>query len=157
MENQSELEHNSFEKKDELLLSKEAIRFLGKAANWSYIISIIGFIYVGLVILMAFVNIRVFASLVGSITGSTSGALVAYPIVFYFIVLAVGFIPLFYLFRFSVLAKKAVKGLDSALLTDAFIKMNSHYKFIGIFLLIVIFLQLLIGIPALFMAINMFG
>jgi len=96
MENQSELEHNSFEKKDELLLSKEAIRFLGKAANWSYIISIIGFIYVGLVILMAFVNIRVFASLVGSITGSTSGALVAYPIVFYFIVLAVGFIPLFY-------------------------------------------------------------
>ena len=157
MKNQSETEHNSFEKADELNLSKEAIQLLRKTANWSYIISIIGFVYIGLVTLMIFLNLRMFVKLVTLLTGSTSGGLVTYPIAFYFILLTLGFIPLFYLFRFSVFAKKAVKNLDVALLTDAFKKLKSHYKFVAIFLLIVISAQIMIGIPALFMVLSMFG
>lgn len=148
---------NSLDKNDALTLTKEAIQFLGKAANWSFIISIVGFFYIALIFIMAFVNIRLFASFVNPISGSSSGGLLAYPVYLYIIILTIICIPIFYLFRFSVITKKAIKETDTALLTEAFIKLNSYNKFIAILLLIVVLLQLIVGIPALFMTMRILG
>jgi hypothetical protein len=166
MEEQQDASHSSsFERPKELLLTKNAIADLHQAAKWSYVISLIGFIYFGLVILFSlglFVSFSRglmdgFLSLVSPFATSSSGSLIAYPIIIYTIFSAIGLIPFLYLYRFSVRTKAAISNLDSLVLSEAFESLKSHYRFVAILLLLVITIQLLVALPAIFMAISLFS
>jgi len=140
MEEKSEFE------KFELQLDSAAKDFLKETAKWAYFLSILGFIGLGFLVLIA-----IFAGAIFSTIGSTMPGMGAYGASFgaamtfvYLLMAALYFFPVYYLFKFSSNAKKAFRDNDSESLTNSLGYLKSHYKFIGILMVI------LLGFYALF-------
>lgn len=136
------MEENSVFEKFELQLDSTAKDFIKEIAKWAYFLSILGFIGIGLLLIIA-----VFAGTLFSAMGSTMPGMGAYGSSFgaamgaiYFLLAAFYFFPVYYLFKFSSNAKKAFRDNDSETLTASFGYLKSHYKFIGI--LMVVFLAM---------------
>jgi hypothetical protein len=61
----------------------------------------------------------------------------------YLIIAGVYFIPIFFLYQFGVKTKYAIDNNDTDLLTFGLKKLKSHYKFIGIVMIIMFGLNIL--------------
>jgi len=145
-------EISAFEK-FELQLDSTAKDFLKETAKWAYFLSIIGFIGIGFLLLFA-----IFAGTIFSTMGSSMPGMGAYGSSFgaaigavYFVMAALYFFPVYYLFKFSSNAKKAFRDNDSVALTESFGYLKSHYKFFGILMII------LLAIYALFFVFAILG
>ncbi|AXB55320.1 DUF5362 family protein [Flavobacterium fluviale] len=144
-------EISAFEK-FELQLDSTAKDFLKETAKWAYFLSIIGFIGIGFLLLIAVFAGTIFSALgtmqgmggMGASFGAAMGAA-------YFLMAALYFFPVYYLFKFSSNAKKAFRDNDSAALTESFGYLKSHYKFFGILMII------LLSIYALFFVFAILG
>lgn len=119
---------------NDLSLTTGAKIFLKESASWTKFISIVGFVFLGLIVLIA-----LFA---GSIMGSAfeeagmpmaGGAFIT---VIYLLIVVLYFFPIYYLFQFSSKMKAALQNQSSELLEQAFSNLKSHYKFMGILLII---------------------
>jgi hypothetical protein len=145
------MEESSVFEKFELHLDQSAKEFLQEVAKWAYILSIVGFIGIGLMVLLA-LFVGVFFSAVGSampgMGGMAGGAAGAMMGLFYALFAAIYFFPVYYLNKFAVNLKRAFRENDSEALTNSFEYLKSHYKFIGIFTLAIIILYFVIFIFA---------
>lgn len=113
---------------DDLHISRQSESFLKETAKWARFLSILGFIGIGLIVLLAFF-IGAFMNMMGG------GSLPFPPAIFsflYLLVAALYFFPVLYLFRFANYTRQALRTGDQATLDDAFSNIKSHYKFIGI-------------------------
>lgn len=132
-------------------LSDQAKKYLLEASKWANFIAIVGFIAIGLLIIMSFSIGTIMASLPEGSLGGISPTFFSF---FYLIVAGVYFIPVFFLFQFGQKTKQALIEDDHNLLTFALKKLKSHYKFIGIIFIVCIalyfFLILLGAFGALF-------
>lgn len=142
------MEYNSPFDSFELQVSAAARDYLRTAAKWAMFLAIIGFIGIAFMVL---VGLFVFAA--GS-AFSESGAFGASSFMtpavlggIYFILALLYFFPVLYLFKFASNTKKALNSNNSDSLTDAFENLKSHYKFLGIVMIIVI-ASYIIGIIA---------
>ena len=113
-------------------LNQQSKEFLHEAAKWATILSIIGFISIGLLIIMSFSIGSIMASLPTNNLGISSQLIS----MVYLIIAGVYFIPVYFLFQFGVKTKKAIADNDTDLLTFGLKKLKSHYKFIGIVMII---------------------
>ncbi|MFH7018049.1 DUF5362 family protein [Flavobacterium sp. FlaQc-47] len=144
------MEENSVFEKFELQLNESAKGFLKETAKWAYFLSIVGFIGIGLLMIGA-IFAGAFLATMGSVIpganamGSSFGAIIG---VLYFILAAIYFFPVYYLFKFSSNAKKAFRDNDSESLTNSLEYLKSHYKFIGIFMIAILVLYGLIFVFA---------
>jgi hypothetical protein len=73
--------------------------------------------------------------------------------IFYILMIAIYIFPLYYLYQFSVKLKKAVTSKDDEVLASAFEMLKSHYKFVGVFTIIMLSIYILAGIAGLMGAI----
>lgn len=140
------MEEKSEFDKFELQLDSSAKDFLKEIGKWAYFLSIIGFIGLGFLVLIA-----IFAGAIFSTIGSSMPGMGAYGSSFgagltfaYLLIAALYFFPIYYLYKFSSNVKKAFRDNDSAVLADSLGYLKSHYKFIGILMII------MLGIYALF-------
>lgn len=123
---------------NDLGLTTAAKAFLKESAGWTKFISIVGFVGIGILVL--------FALFAGTLLGGfmeASGMSFGGGAIFtvYCLVIAVlYFFPIYYLFQFSSKMKAALQTQSSELLEQAFSNLKSHYKFMGI--LLIIFLAL---------------
>ena len=120
-------------------LSEQAKKYLLEAAKWANFISIVGFIAIGLLIIMSFSIGTIMASLPDGALGGLSPKFFSF---FYLIMAGVYFIPVFFLFQFGQKTRQAFIEDDHNLLTFALKKLKSHYKFIGIIFIVCIILYL---------------
>jgi hypothetical protein len=67
--------------------------------------------------------------------------------------IAIYIFPLYYLYQFSVKLKKALTQKDDEVLASAFEMLKSHYKFVGVFTIIILSIYILVGIVGLLGAI----
>ncbi|TXE11809.1 hypothetical protein FUA26_07020 [Seonamhaeicola algicola] len=131
----------------ELGINSEIKDYLTETVKWSSFLAILGFVGVGLMI---------FAGIIMGITGAASSGLAsAYGAgyasgiaLFYIILAAVYFFPVMYLFRFSKSMKSALKQENNNDFAKAFSSLKSHYKFLGIFSIVLISLYILVIIGA---------
>jgi len=138
------MEETSVFEKFELQLDQTAKDFLKETAKWAYFLSIVGFVGIGLMLVIAVFAGTIFASMgsaMGGAFGSSFGAAMGFVYVF---IAAIYFFPVYYLFKFSVNAKKAFRENDSEALTSSLGYLKSHYKFIGIFMAAILALYALI-------------
>ena len=127
-------------------ISDEIKEYLIETAKWTKFLAIIGFIGIGLLILIAFFAKYFFGLLpLQTVQAVPIGTLS----VIYFILAGVYFFPVNYLFKFSGNLKSALEIEDQEELTSAFRNLKSHYKFIGIFVAIVLSLYAMLFIMAL--------
>jgi hypothetical protein len=135
----------------ELQLLPLAQNFLRETAKWAKFISIIGFILIGLYVILALVMFTTGAAIgsspeqieamqgvegfgqnaemLGKIGGVTLG-------IIYLLAALLYFFPIMYLFRFATKAKFALDNKNSEALVSSFENLKSHYKFIGILMII---------------------
>ena len=122
-------------------LTEQAKKHLLEASKWANFIAIVGFIAIGLLIIMSFSIGTILASLPEGSLGGLSPQFFSF---FYLIAAGIYFIPVFFLFQFGQKTKQAILEDDHNLLTFGLKKLRSHYKFIGILFIIFIALYLLL-------------
>ena len=122
-------------------LTEQAKKYLMEASKWANFIAIVGFIAIGLLIIMSFSIGTILASLPEGSLGGLSPQFFSF---FYLIAAGIYFIPVFFLFQFGQKTKQAILEDDHNLQTFGLKKLRSHYKFIGILFIIFIALYLLL-------------
>ena len=117
-------------------LGQQAKNYILEASKWATFLSIIGFIGIGLMIILSFTIGAVLANLPVETMGGISPQFFSF---FYLIIAGVYFIPVFYLFQFGSKTKQAIMNNDNDVLTFGLKKLRSHYKFLGIISIIGIY------------------
>ncbi|WP_029906886.1 hypothetical protein [Prevotella sp. 10(H)] len=141
---------------DEIQLTRESHTLLGQISKWTRFLSVLGFIYLAL---MAIIVLSI-----GIVITSTNAYEEMHnfgpynPGVFqwgyalmYLIIIAILFIPVYFLYKFSVKTKNALLISDSDTLTEAFRFLKKHYMFIGIITIISLVVYLVGFVFLLFM------
>lgn len=146
---------SSFTEEKKLELTSLSINHIQESAKWGKFIAIIGFIMVGLLLLiaviMAFVLPGINLSELQGVQGMNNnpgaemlqngmGTFLAF---IYLLIAVLYFIPILFLYNYSSKSIQAIKSTDSELLTAAFNNMRKQYKYVGILTIIVIALYAL--------------
>ncbi|MFT5146553.1 MAG: hypothetical protein ACI9H1_001277 [Polaribacter sp.] len=142
---------NAITELEQLTLTSRAKGFLKETAKWCKFLSILGFIGLGLLFLSSFF----ISTIYGSMPQATSMPfnLGTAMTIFYMLMIVIYIFPLYYLYQFSVKLKKAVTSKDDEVLANAFEMLKSHYKFVGVFTIIMLSIYILAGIVGLMGAI----
>ncbi|MFY9242641.1 MAG: hypothetical protein WAO74_06405 [Polaribacter sp.] len=134
---------------EQLTLNTSAKSFLRETAKWSFFLAIIGFIGIALMALLGIFSSVVFANLPFAQTQNLPFNIGTMMTLIYLVLSVLYFFPVYYLLQFSVKMKKALSTKNDEVLADAFEKLKSHYKFIGVFTIIFLSLYVLIIVAAL--------
>ncbi len=132
-------------------LGQQAKNYILEASKWATFLSIIGFIGIGLMIILSFTIGTVLANLPVETMGGISPQFFSF---FYLIIAGVYFIPVFYLFQFGSKTKQAIINNDTDVLTFGLKKLKSHYKFLGIISIIGISFYIILMIFGVFSALT---
>ncbi|GIZ08633.1 DUF5362 family protein [Flavobacterium sp. UMI-01] len=147
--------YNETELKPIFDLSLEAQGFLKETAKWGYFLSILGFVFIGLIVIVAFFIGSIFSKFnsIGNGINPMMGISGGIFSVIYLLIGLVYFFPVYYLFKFSSKVKNAFKFSDNQQLNASFEYLKSHYKFMGIvaliflsFYVVVFFMTFIVGI-----------
>jgi len=132
-----------------LTITQNASTYLNETGKWTKFLSIMGFIFVGLIVIMGFLA----GSIMSIMPGGQSGVFPAgMGFLFGGIYILLGllyFFPTWYLFKFSQKMKLALTTNSNDELNEALSNQKSFYKFWGIFTIVFIGLYVLIGLFAL--------
>ena len=127
-----------------MVLDKKSLTYLTEIRKWTMFLSILGFIFIGLLAIIVLI-----VGLVGAgFGGLMGGSEILIILLVYIIIGVLYFFPIYYLLKFSVNMKKAIEQAEQKDFTVAFEYLKSHYKFIGILTIVVLSLYILIGIIA---------
>jgi len=126
--------------KEQFGITPDIRSFLSEIARWAYFLSIIGFIMIAFLIVIA-----IFAgSVIGMMTsqipeangmGAIGGGFITF---LYLIIAGIYIFPILYLYRFSTKMKYALRTNDQESLSSSFENLKSHYKFIGVLMIVVL-------------------
>ncbi|HYF29790.1 MAG TPA: DUF5362 family protein [Chitinophagaceae bacterium] len=129
----------------DLQVDPQSQNYLSETAKWAKFISIIGFIFCGLLtvvlLISAFAGTSYFEGW-GIEAGSSSGQLGASEIIILVVMIMVIFLTYLYLFRFAARMQTALRSNDQASLTAAFGNLKTCYRIVGI--ITIVFLSLYI-------------
>jgi hypothetical protein len=121
--------------------------YLFEAAKWGKFLAIVGYVMMGLLVVLAFV--MMFGVSLLSKAAGTGFPMIMIGMV-YLVLAGLYFIPVTYLYKFSVQMKQAVESQDEGLYTTGFENLKSLFKFMGIFTIVMLSLYalaLLIAVP----------
>ena len=128
---------------DTLELSRESLGYLNEIRKWALFLAIIGFVFVTFMVIAAFSIGALFSSMGQNanmpIPPSFFGLL-------YFVMALIYFFPIFYLFKFASHAREGILGKRQGQLDLAFMNMKSHYKFMGILMIVMLCLYVIMGV-----------
>jgi hypothetical protein len=141
-----------------LQLNEQAVLALKESAKWTFFLSILGFIGIGLMVLMAVFMTSMFSSIPDYIGDEYSSQMGFNPFgaaqglfsVIYLLIAVLYFFPIYYLYKYATGIKEAINTRSSDLLSNAFVNLKSHHKFLGITALVVISLYAFIFLIAIF-------
>jgi uncharacterized membrane protein len=138
MENNSLFENENKSAFDtfELQFTQQAQGFVRETAKWATFLSIMGFIFIGFMVLGALGMFAMGSTMSSMGAGSPMGAMgmlggATMGIMFLLFALLY-FFPVLYLYKFASNAKEALNSNNTERLTVAFENLKSHYKFVGI-------------------------
>ena len=140
---QSTIDQSIYEQSS-IELKQKSIDYLSEISKWAKFLSILGFIVIGLLIIGG-IAMGGLSSAMSPYGGAGMGFL---AVIIYLAIALLYFFPIYYLFRFSSFASRAVNNRDSSAVEPAFENLKSHYKFMGILAIVIISLYLLIFIFA---------
>ena len=135
MDNSGILDNEFSPRTTSLVVDEVAKNFLGETAKWGRFLAILGFVGVGLFVLLAFVMLfmgTAFIDVPGTENNSMGILFGGFGAVIYLLLAVLYFFPARYLYRFSEKTKQAIATNDTPALTEALGNLKSLYKFFGI-------------------------
>ncbi len=117
-----------------LELNDNSINYLQNIRRWTLFFSILGFITIGILLLIV-----IFAKAILSAINPDSGNYISFVfILIYLIFTIINFFPIYYLYKFSVLSKTALNTLNNSTLQESLKYLKLHFQFIGILTIIIL-------------------
>jgi hypothetical protein len=140
----------------ELHIDHEVSSHLRETAKWGKFLSIVGFVFIGLILVIllfagSMISSYSYSSPIGAALGSGSGGMM--QIVILIAMIAFYFFPCLFTFKFSNGMLQALRNNDQYALVASFRQLKLCYKFVGILTLIFISLYVLIILWAIIMAV----
>jgi len=131
MENEKQTEN--FENQ----LTSAAVGYLQESAKWSKFMAIIGFVGIGLMVLVSLFMAIGFSVMKSSNIPGLPFSMSVFSIL-YVLFAAIYFFPVYYLYQYATKTSAALHSKNKQLLADGLENLKSHHKFLGIFTLIII-------------------
>lgn len=145
-ENQQEKQVDTNVKERKLEFGIASIKNLNATRKWTMFLSVVGFIFLGLIIFMGLATSTFLSAFeTKEVSLGIPESLVT---VFFLAVVAVYFFPVFFLLRFSSFSRDAVQELDRNKLDKAFKNLRIFFTYIGILVLIALTIYLSVLIAA---------
>lgn len=128
-------------------LNDLAIDALRESAKWCMFLSIVGFIFIGLMLIIgAFMSVAMSAMPAMQQSSTYGHAMSANPIfgmkayfgIIYIVLALLYFFPVYYLFNYAKGTKQALESGNDDVLTTALVNLKSHHKFLGIMTIVMI-------------------
>ena len=129
-------------------LEPQAVDYLRETAKWAQFLAIIGFIGIAFLVLFAFfagTMMSTFSSLGNNPELGSMGGMIT---IIYLVIAVLYFFPVMYLYRFASRMKDALRMNSADTMTASFESLKSHYKFMGIFTIVILSIYLLIFLIA---------
>jgi hypothetical protein len=135
---------NAITELEQITLTSAAKIFLRETAKWAKFLSILGFIALGLMLMGSFFISAFYNTMPqADIMPFDLGIVVT---LIYIVVALIYIFPIYYLYQFSVKMREALLSKDDVVLVTAFEMLKSHYKFIGVFTIIMLSVYLLAAV-----------
>jgi hypothetical protein len=119
----------------ELQVDQNGSAYLKETARWAKFMAIVGFIFCGLIVIIAIFAGSILSGSLSRSFGSSSevsGALGAVVSVVYILVALLYFFPCLYLYNFATKMQVALRSNDQEQLNQSLKNLKSCYRFIGI-------------------------
>lgn len=130
---------------EQLVLNSKSKIFLREISKWTFFFSIMGFVSIFLIVVIAILMGTVYAPMLDMVAQQQGLQSLGVIVTITYLVMAVlYFMPVLYLFKFSKKMKSALLTKNDDILADAFENLKSHYKFIGVLTIIMISLYVLL-------------
>ena len=130
----------------EIKLTQKIIDHLENIRKWTLFLSIVGFVFVFLMIVIAFF----FGYIMTLFPNETNFQPVTgvFVSVIYVVIGIIHFFPVFYLYRFSIYIKRSLRTADTFTMEKAFSSLQTHYTIIGILTALLVGIYILIIVIA---------
>ncbi|MFN3754894.1 DUF5362 family protein [Flavobacterium sp.] len=141
-----------------LTLNDLAIDSLRQTAKWTMFLSIVGFIFIGLMLIggaIAVISLSAIPDEPDFGAYNPMGGFKSYIGIIYVVMAALYFFPVLYLYKYSKGIKEALNFNNSEVLAEALENLKSHYKFVGILTIVLLSLYALIFIGIIIFAASM--
>lgn len=141
----------------ELQIDHEISSHLRETAKWAKFLSIVGFVFIGLMLIFllfagSMLSAYSYSSPIGAAFGSGSGGMV--QIVLLVVMIALYFFPCLFMYNFSTRMLRSLRNNDQYTLVSSFRQLKLCYKFIGILTLIVLSIYVLIILGSILVALT---
>ena len=130
---ENEKQNENFENQ----LTSVAVGFLQESAKWSKFMAIVGFVGIGLMVLVSLFMAIGFSSMGTANMPELPFSMSVFSII-YVLFAAIYFFPVYYLYQYATKTSAALHSKNKQLLTDGLENLKSHHKFLGIFTLILV-------------------
>lgn len=121
-----------------LTISQMGIEYLSETRKWTLFLSIMGFIGIGLIVIVAAFAGTILSSASNGEFDEMTGGMGAWVSLLYLLIGLLYFFPTWYLFNFSRKMKLALDTKNNTELLYAFRNQKSFFKFLGVFTIITI-------------------
>jgi hypothetical protein len=119
-----------------IIFGSECIEHLRSTRKWTKFLSLLGFLFIGVAVIIAgLITMQFF--------NNTSSILAILPMC---LLALLYFFPIYYLWQFSVHSKAAIESNETESLGKAMKYLNRHYVFMGILVIIMIVCYVIAGI-----------
>ena len=110
--------------------------YLLEAVKWGKFLAIMGYIGIGLMLLVA-VGVMVAGNLFSGLTGG-AGFSMGFLSIIYIAIAAFYFFPVYYLHQFSIKLKRGLNSGSLPDVTEGFQNLKSLFKFMGVFMVVIL-------------------
>ncbi|MDD7915990.1 DUF5362 family protein [Polaribacter ponticola] len=129
---------------EQITINNKSKSFLKEIAKWAFFLSILGFIGIAFLVILALFSNLIFATIQQAQPQAFPIDLGMTMTITYLFLGVIYFFPVYYLMKFSTKMKKALASKNDETLADAFELLKSHYKFIGVFTIILLSLYVML-------------
>jgi len=134
----------------ELHLDQQSVLYLGESARWARFLAILGFIYIGLLLLISLFAGALVSNMMSGMGTSDVRDIGYFSTGFVTIIILAAalilFFPVLYLYNYATKLRRALRNNEQAVLTESLKNLKSFFKFYGILAIIVISLYILMFI-----------
>jgi len=119
-------------------LDPQGSQYLLDASKWAKFLSIVGFVFTGLMVILSLVLgsfIDASMSSMGGFAGGIGGGVIT---TMYIFIALIWFFPCLFLFRFATNAQKALATNETEKITESLKNLKSCFRFMGIFTIIIL-------------------
>lgn len=125
---------DTISKNQNLGVNTEALIHLEASRKWTLFLSIMGFVFIGIMLLTPFLFFRFFR--MAELPTAFPMAFSMFSMIPLLILMVIYFFPFYYLLQFSRYSRLAILNLDDASLAKALKYLKLHYQFMGVLVII---------------------